>query len=64
MPTHKKEFGGLVFEWDTDKELLNIKQHDVSFDEALSVLLYDDFAKTNEEIPENMTENNVLLLWA
>lgn len=63
MPTHKKEFGGLVFEWDTDKELLNIKQHDVSFDEALSVLLYDDFAKTNE-IPENITANNVLLLWA
>lgn len=62
MPTHKKEFGGLVFEWDTDKELLNIKQHDVSFDEALSVLLYDDFAKTNEDTREYNGEQRFITL--
>lgn len=52
MPTIKKEFGSVVFEWDTDKELVNIRQHDVSFEEALSVLLHDDFAQTNEDVRE------------
>lgn len=52
MPTIKKEFGGVIFEWDIDKALLNIKEHDVTFDEALSVLLHDDFALTNEDTRE------------
>lgn len=52
MPTITKEFGGVIFEWDADKEGLNVKNHDVSFDEALSVLLHDDFALTNEDVRE------------
>lgn len=52
MPTIKREFSGVVFEWDSDKELLNIQNHNIAFDEALSVLLHDDFAQTNEDIRE------------
>lgn len=52
MPTVKKEFGGVVFEWDGDKELFNIKNHGITFDEVLSVLLYDDFALTNDDTRE------------
>ncbi len=62
MPTIKKEFGGLIFEWDSDKELLNIKNHDVSFDEALSVLLHDDFSKTNEDTREYDNEQRFITL--
>lgn len=62
MPTIKKTFGGVIFEWDNDKELLNIKNHDVTFDEALSVLLCDDFAQTNEDIRDYNGEQRFITL--
>lgn len=29
------------FEWDDDKAIANLKKHNVSFDEAISVLMID-----------------------
>ena len=43
-------FDGIVVEWDSKKAELVIKEHGVSFDEALTVLLYDDNALTNEDV--------------
>ena len=50
MPIVENIFDGLVVEWDSKKAELVIKEHGVSFDEALTVLLYDDNALTNEDV--------------
>lgn len=62
MPTVKKEFGGIIFEWDSDKAQLNSNQHGVSFDEALTVLLYDDNALTNEDTRDYDGEQRFITL--
>lgn len=45
-----KQVEGICFEWDSNKALLVIREHDVSFEEALTVLIYDDNSFTNEDI--------------
>ncbi|MBS9780312.1 MAG: BrnT family toxin [Moraxellaceae bacterium] len=52
MPTVKQFFDNISFEWDSDKAELAIKEHGVSFEEAITVLLYDDYSFTNEDIRE------------
>mgnify|MGYP002655605397 CR=1 FL=1 len=52
MPTVKKIFDGNIVEWDSEKSELVIKEHGVSFEEALTVLLYDFNSVTNEDIRE------------
>ncbi len=42
-------FDGVIFEWDKDKAELVLNEHGISFDEALTVLLHDEFAVTNED---------------
>lgn len=37
----KKIINGLPFEWDEDKEKINIRKHKVSFDEA-ALVFFDD----------------------
>lgn len=44
-----KQIDGIWFEWDSDKADLVLCEHGVSFDEALSVLVYDDLSFTNED---------------
>ncbi len=45
----RKYIEGICFEWDSIKAHLVWQKHNVSFDEALTVLVYDDFSYTNED---------------
>ena len=51
-----KELSYLKFEWDENKNILNIKNHNVSFEEAMTVfkdsravLLYDESSSESED---------------
>ncbi len=52
MPTVQHIFDNVIFEWDNEKSELVFKEHGVTFDEAVTVLLHDDYSLTNEDIRE------------
>ena len=51
----------IVFEWDKNKNLSNIKKHKVSFEEAMSIF-YDDNAKLIADPHHSPDEERFLLL--
>lgn len=52
---------GTTFEWDDIKSLNNLKKHNVSFDEAMTVF-YDEFAKVMDDISHSTRENRFILI--
>lgn len=52
---------GLIFQWDKDKNLINQKKHNVSFEEAKSVF-YDDKAIQFWDDAHSELEDRFLLL--
>lgn len=44
-----KRIEGLCFEWDSNKADLVFTEHKVTFDEAITVLIYDDNAITDTD---------------
>ena len=51
----------ITFQWDKNKEKLNIKKHKISFEEAKSVFL-DEEAKMIEDPDHSETEERFILL--
>ena len=51
----------IIFEWDDEKNLRNLKKHDVSFDEAQSVF-FDDFAIQYWDEEHSNQEDRFLML--
>lgn len=62
MPTVEKVFSHIIFEWDSDKAFINFTEHNVSFEEALTVLLHDDFAQTYEDTRDYHGEQRYITL--
>ena len=44
------EIGGLYFEWDIDKEQINIERHDVDFETAALIFLDDNVLQRFDDI--------------
>lgn len=49
------------FEWDSNKAIINLSKHGVSFDEAATVF-YDDFALLMSDPDHSFNEERFLLL--
>lgn len=62
MPTIEQIIDFVTVEWDSDKYDLNISEHDVTFEEALSVILHDDNSFTNEDYREYETEQRYITI--
>lgn len=62
MPTIEQMIDFVTVEWDSDKYDLNIAEHDVTFEEALSVILYDDKSFTNEDYRKYETEQRYITI--
>lgn len=62
MPTVKQQIDDIIIEWDSDKAAQVKQNHGVTFEEALSVLLYDDYALTNEDYREYDGEQRYITL--
>jgi uncharacterized protein len=51
----------LKFEWDTNKAQLNLKKHNVTFEEARTVF-YDSFARIGEDVEHSHGEfRNIII---
>ena len=53
----------IQFEWDTNKNIINIKKHNVSFEEAASVF-YDDNAILFDDPVHSVGEERFLIIGA
>lgn len=62
MPTVEQIIDFVVVEWDSDKYTLNFNEHGITFEEALSVILYDDNSFTNEDYREYETEQRYITI--
>jgi uncharacterized DUF497 family protein len=51
----------LSFTWDPDKNLINIRKHSISFEEAKSVF-YDEFARLMHDPDHSEDEERFLIL--
>ena len=51
----------MIFEWDENKALANIKKHGVSFEEARAVF-YDDYAVLFDDPDHSETEERFLII--
>ncbi len=61
MPTIEESFNGLIIEWDSDKAELVAMQHNVTFNEAMTV--FDDpFAITDVDFREYEGEERYVTL--
>ena len=49
----KTEVNGVVFEWDDNKDKLNIKNHGISFKEALYVFFDEYYLEDFDEVHSN-----------
>lgn len=52
----RKIINGLPFEWDEDKEKINIRKHKVSFDEA-ALVFFDDTLWEYYDFKHSVSEN-------
>ncbi len=52
---------GLKFEWDPEKNEINQKKHQISFEEALTVF-YDDEAKVIDDPEHSIEEERFIIL--
>lgn len=55
------EINGRLFDWDDDKEKINIKKHGVSFDEASTVFL-DEFAIERYDTEHSDNEDRFIII--
>ncbi len=51
----------LLFEWDNEKAINNVKKHGVNFDEAKSVF-YDTFALISLDVEHSITEERFSII--
>lgn len=51
----------MIFEWDENKALANIKKHGVSFEEARAVF-YDDYAVLFDDPDHSEAEDRFLII--
>lgn len=51
----------LLFEWDDEKAISNLKKHGISFDEAKSIF-YDNFAIMSLDTKHSITEERFTLI--
>ena len=57
----KKVINGLPFEWDENKEKINIRKHRISFDEA-ALVFFDDMRKDFFDYKHSSDENRNVAL--
>lgn len=62
MPTIEQIIDFVTVEWDSDKYKANISEHGITFEEALSVILYDENSFTNEDYREYETEQRYITI--
>lgn len=55
------ECAAMIFEWDENKALANIKKHGVSFEEARAVF-YDDYAVLFDDPDHSEAEDRFLII--
>ena len=56
------ELDGNLFDWDPNKELINIQKHGVTFKEAASAFL-DENALEADDIDHSQEEDRFLINW-
>jgi len=57
----KKVINGLQFEWDENKEKINIRKHGISFDEA-ALVFFDDMRTERYDAKHSVNEDRLTII--